>query len=187
MSHTDRGRSPPRARLPLLDRLLDDAPNEAVDPPMPPATALATLRASVQRDLEALLNARRRWQSWPAHLDQLALSSLGYGLPDFTAGALNDPAQRERLRAEIETTIRRFEPRLSDLRVASLDSREALEPRLRLRIEALLHAEPGDEPVTFETVVDATTAEVTLRDSGDTRMSDLLPPNLRDGGDHPDV
>jgi len=176
MLQHDRDRSPqfthpPRARmaharLPLLDRLLDEAPDDPIDPPLSAAAAMAMLRASVQRDLEALLNARRRWQSWPVHLDQLPLSSLGYGLPDFTAGALNDPAQREWLRAEIEATIRRFEPRLATLRVASLDSRDPLEPRLRLRIEALLHAEPGDEPVTFETVVDATTAEVTLRDGG---------------------
>ncbi len=155
-----------RARLPLLDRLLDDTPDQPVDPPMSAAEAVATLRASVQRDLEALLNARRRWQSWPAELDQLSRSAVGYGLPDFTAGALNDPAQRERLRAEIEATIRRFEPRLADLRVASLNARDSLEARLRLRIEGVLHAEPGDEPVTFETVVDATTAEVTLNARG---------------------
>jgi type VI secretion system protein ImpF len=166
MQPPDPHRGQIRARLPLLDRLLDEAPEQPTDPPMSAAEAVAILRASVQRDLEALLNARRRWQSWPADLDQLALSAVGYGLPDFTAGALNDPTQRERLRAEIEATIRRFEPRLTELRVASLGNPDAFESRLRLRIEGLLHAEPGDEPVTFETVMDTTTAEVTLRAGG---------------------
>ncbi|MGE4047930.1 MAG: type VI secretion system baseplate subunit TssE [Acetobacteraceae bacterium] len=158
--------APLRARLPLLDRLLDEAPGQAADAPLSPSEAMATLRASVRRDLEALLNSRRRWQSWPAHLEELPLSAVGYGLPDFTAGALNDPARREWLRREIEATIRRFEPRLTALHVAALDSHNALEPRLRLRIEALLHAEPAEEPVTFETLVDATTAEVILREGG---------------------
>ena len=168
MSHTDRGtdrgRTPPRARLPLLDRLLDDAPDQLVDPPLSAAEAMIMLRASIRRDLEALLNARRRWQSWPEHLTELALSAVGYGLPDFTTGAVNDPARREQIRAEIEATIRRFEPRLTSLHVAMPDNADVQEPRLRLRIEAVLHAEPADEPITFETVVDAMTAEVTLHD-----------------------
>jgi type VI secretion system protein ImpF len=164
LSRTEKGQNPLRARLPLLDRLIDESPEQQTDPVFSPAEAIATLRASVQRDLEALLNARRRWRSWPAHLDQLAVSVIGYGLPDFTAGALHDPKQRERLRAEIESTIRRFEPRLSGLRVVAIDPGDMLESRLRLRIEALLHAEPADEPVAFETVLDTTSAEVTLRE-----------------------
>lgn len=154
------------ARLPLLDRLIDDRPDQPADPPPSAAQAIAALRASVQRDLEALLNTRRRWRSWPAHLTELAQSAVGYGLPDFTAGALNDPRERERLRAEIEAAIRRFEPRLQALQVLAVDGNDALESRLRLRIEALLHAEPADEPVTFETMVDATTAEVVVREGG---------------------
>jgi type VI secretion system protein ImpF len=154
------------ARLPLLDRLIDDRPDQPADPPLSAAQAIAVLRASVQRDLEALLNARRRWRSWPAHLNELAQSAVGYGLADFTAGALNDPRERERLRTDIEAAIRRFEPRLQALQVLAVDETDTLESRLRLRIEALLHAEPADEPVAFETMVDATTAEVVVREGG---------------------
>jgi type VI secretion system protein ImpF len=157
---------PRQPRLSLLDRLIDEAPERTADAPLSAADAMAALRAGVRRDLEALLNARRRWRSWPTALDQLAVSSVGYGLPDFTAGALNEPGPRERLRAEIEATIRHFEPRLDELRVVPLDGGDALEPRLRLRIEAVLHADPEDEPISFETVVDAATAEVTLREEG---------------------
>jgi type VI secretion system protein ImpF len=158
---------PPRAQLPLLDRLIDDAPEQKADPPLSPGEALAVLRRSVRRDLEALLNARRRWRPWPAHLAELDTSSIGYGIPDFTAGVLNDPRQRESLRAEIEATIRRFEPRFAALSVSVVDGPDPLEPALRLRIEALLHAEPAHEPIAFDTLVDATTAEVTVRTPGE--------------------
>ena len=162
--------SPPRARLPLLDRLIDEAPEQRTDPPLSPGDALLLLRRSVRRDLEALLNARRRWRSLPPHLTELRTSSVGYGIPDFSSGTLNDPRQRESLRAEIEMTIRRFEPRFATLSVFAVESDDPLEPRLRLRIEALLHAEPAHETVTFDTVVDASTAEVTVRVLGE-RMS----------------
>ena len=59
---------------------------------------MAALRNSVRRDLEALLNARRRWRSWPAHMTQLATSPIGYGIPDFASGAFNDARRREELR-----------------------------------------------------------------------------------------
>lgn len=157
----------PQARLSLLDRLLDDAPEQRVDQPVSAAEALAALRRSVQRDLEALLNARPRWRSLPPELTELPVSSIGYGIPDFTAGVFNDPVQRERLRAGIEATIRRFEPRFAFLRVILMDNSNPLEPRLRLRIEALLRAEAAHEPVAFETLVDTATTSVSVRDQGE--------------------
>ncbi len=153
-------RAGPRAQLPLLDRLIDDAPDQERDPPLSSAEALEALRASVRRDLEALLNARRRWRSWPAEYTELARSPLGFGIPDFTAGAMNEPGRREALRAEVEETIRRFEPRLVRVSVSMVEGQNKLEATLRLRIDGLLHAEPAPEPVAFDTTVDATTADV---------------------------
>ena len=108
-----------RVQLPLLDRLIDDDPDAQQDPPVSAAEALAVLRHSVRRDIEALLNARRRWRSWPSSYEELAVSPVGYGISDFAAGAFNDPAQRERLCLQIEDTIRRFEPRLAQVRVVA--------------------------------------------------------------------
>ena len=150
------------ARLPLLDRLIDEAPDAPRDPPLSAAETVARLRRSIRRDLEALLNARRRWRSWPEGYAELAVSPVGYGIPDFTAGAFNDPARREELRAAVETTIRRFEPRLARIRVRLLDTADSLEATLRLRIDALLRVDPAPEPIAFDTLIDAATAAVSV-------------------------
>jgi len=121
------------------------------------------LRRAVHRDVEALLNARRPWRSIPAGFPALRHSPLGYGISDFTAGAFNDRRQREALRAEIEEAIRRFEPRLTQIQVQLADDGDLLRTTLHLRIEALLRVDPAPEPITFDTMVDTTTADVTLR------------------------
>jgi type VI secretion system protein ImpF len=46
--------------------------------------------------------------------------------------------------------------------VSLLDTDNVLESTLHLRIEALLHAEPAPEPISFDTMLDATTADVTV-------------------------
>jgi type VI secretion system protein ImpF len=152
-----------RVQAPLLDRLIDEAPDQERDPPRSAADAMTALRNSVRRDLESLLNARRRWRSWPRSLSELNVSPIGYGIPDFGSGAFNDPRRREELRIEIEETIRRFEPRFLSVRVHLVESRERLESTLRLRIDAVLHADPAPEAVTFDTVVDPTTDDIMVR------------------------
>jgi type VI secretion system protein ImpF len=163
-----------RAQLPLLDRLIDDAPDVERDAEVSMAEAVALLRRSVRRDIEALLNARRRWRSWPEGYDQLAVSPVGYGITDFAAGAFNDADQRDRLRSQIEETIRRFEPRLAQVHVVLIDSDNTLDATLRLRIEALLRTEPAPEPITFDTLVDPATAEVQVKPSS----ADGSPPDV---------
>jgi type VI secretion system protein ImpF len=152
-----------RVQSSLLDRLIDDAPDQDRDPPLSAADTLLGLRNAVRRDLEALLNARRRWRSWPPYMKQLATSPVGYGIPDFASGAFGDAQRREELRQEIEATIRRFEPRFLSVRVHLVEGPDKLEATLRLRIEALLHAEPAPEPVTFDTLIDPITDDVLVR------------------------
>ena len=156
-------RPPARAQLPLLDRLIDEAPERATDAPMGAADHLAALRRSVRRDMEMLLNARRRWRSCPPELRELALSPLSFGIPDCTAGAFHDKRQREVLRQTVEDTLRRYEPRFARVSVSLVDSTNPLDATLRLHIDALLHADPAPEPIAFDTVVDAATATILVR------------------------
>lgn len=150
-----------RAGASLLDRLLDTHPDQARDRVQGAAETVARLRASVHRDIECLLNARRPWRSaaWP----ELRTSPLGYGIPDFTAGAFNDRREREVLRAEIEDAIQRFEPRLAQVQVQVAEDPVPLRATLMLRISAVLLMEPVPEEISFDTLVDTTTADVTLR------------------------
>jgi len=150
-------------RTSVLDRLIDTDPDVKIDPPVSAADTLAALRSRVRADLEALLNARRRWRSWSPQLTELAASPVGYGLPDFASGAFNDPGRREDLRAEVEATIRRFEPRFAQVNVTLTGDPNPLSAMLPLRIDALLHAEPAPEPVVFNTLVDSNTADVLVR------------------------
>jgi type VI secretion system protein ImpF len=150
-----------RAGTSVLDRLLDAHPDQAQDRPRSAAQTVTLLRAAVHRDVEYLLNARRPWRS--VRDPALRKSPLGYGISDFTAGAFNDRREREVLRSEIEETIRRFEPRLARLEVEVVEDASPLRATLTLRIKALLLVEPLPEPISFDTLVDTTTADVALR------------------------
>ncbi|MGC9269048.1 type VI secretion system baseplate subunit TssE [Acidiphilium sp.] len=152
-----------RVQLSPLDRLFDDAPDRDRDRPLSPGEALTVLRRAVRRDLEALLNAKRRWRSLPAKLTELPGSVAGYGLPDYTSGGMADPGAREAFRAEVERTIKQFEPRFARVSVVLLKAENPLDPTLHLRIDGLLHAEPAPEPISFNTIVDATSAEIEVR------------------------
>jgi type VI secretion system protein ImpF len=151
-----------RAQLPLLDRLIDADPSETSDRPLSAGAALDTVRISICNDLEELLNTRRRWRSWDPELTELERSLVGFGLPDFASGSFNDPRRREELRLTIETCIRRFEPRIVSLKVTLAEVTDKQSGTLRLRIDALLHAEPAPEPIAFDTVVDLLTKNVTV-------------------------
>lgn len=131
---------------------------------MSAAAAMSVVRLSICNDLEELLNTRRRWRSWDPHLAELDRSLAGFGLPDFASGAFNDPRRREELRLLIETCIRHFEPRIVSLKVSLVEAIDKLSGTLRLRIDALLHAEPAPEPIAFDTVVDLLTKNVTVLD-----------------------
>ena len=151
-----------RAQLPLLDRLIDSEPTEPSDRPLSATAAMDMLRLSICNDLEELLNTRRRWRSWDPQLAELERSLVGFGLPDFASGAFTEPRRREELRALIEACIRRFEPRIVSLKVTLVETADKVSGTLRLRIEALLRAEPAPEPIAFDTLVDLLTKNVTV-------------------------
>lgn len=152
-----------RVKLSVLDRLIDTTPDSDRDRPMSATEALSVLRVAVRRDLEALLNAHRRFRSIPERYAALRASNMGFGLPDFAASARNAQDAHEELRREIETTIRTFEPRLTQVSVMTqLSDEQGALATLRFRIEAMLHAAPAPEPISFDTSIDAATANITI-------------------------
>lgn len=148
--------------LPLLDRLAAEADGQAVPGGAP--RGLEALREGVRRDLEALLNARRRRWPLPEGLEELPLSLLAYGIPDATAGCFADPVRRAGLAEEVERTIRLFETRLVRAEVAETTAGD-LDRALRLRIDAEIRADPEPEPIALETVIEAITHAARVRDA----------------------
>ena len=134
----------------VLDRLLDDNPEQRQELPKARHQVLRELKQSVRRDLENLLNTRWRCVSWPPNLDELDLSLVNYGIPDFTGVNMASPAERERLRHLIEQIVRKFEPRFKTVKVQMLANRDEADRTMRFRIDAMLYAEPAPEPVIFD-------------------------------------
>jgi type VI secretion system protein ImpF len=141
----------------VLDRLLDDDPTVSREPPKSRHQVLRELKLAVRRDLESLLNTRRRCRGWPAGLGELDRSLAAYGLPDFTGATMASPEARDQFRRTLENVIRTHEPRFKRVAVQMLGNIEPLDRTLRFRIDALLHADPAPEPVIFDSALEPTT------------------------------
>ena len=60
--------------MPLLDRLVDEDPKEAADPPVTRTQSVRMLKNSLRRDLEWLLNTRRHVDEAPESFYYLSRS-----------------------------------------------------------------------------------------------------------------
>jgi len=141
--------------LSLLDRLLADEAEPVMRSGVRrTAQSLAEIRNGVRRDLENLLNTRARPLGWQPAWTELASALPGYGIPDFTAMPMTSAEERDVFRLTMEEAIRRFEPRFRSVSVRLLENAEGLDRTLRLRVDALMHADPTPEPMTFDSVLE---------------------------------
>ena len=124
---------------------------------------LHQLKRDVGRDLEDLLNTRRRCQGYPPAFRELNKSVVDYGIPDFTGLNMSVPAEREATRLEIERVIRRFEPRLKNVVVTLQTNVDKADRRLRLRITGVLRTEPVPERVVFDSELEPSSAAIEIR------------------------
>jgi type VI secretion system protein ImpF len=145
----------------VLDRLVDANPELEREPTKSRGQHLKELREQVKRDLEWLLNTRRRCLSWPAGLAELEESLVNYGIPDFTAAGMASLDQHEAFRAAVEGVIRRYEPRFQRVSVALVkNADQQLQRTIRFRIEALIYADPAPEQMVFDSVMEPSTRSV---------------------------
>ena len=152
-----RGRSAPPAAGSLLDRLLGPAGPERG------GSELGVLRDGLRRDLEALLNTRRRFMSWPSDLDQLDRSLLAYGLADFSHESTASHAFGERFVEHVEQTLRRFEPRLESFEVQLIGSADPLDRTLRFRITGSVVIGRERQDLRFDSFVDPVEGAVVVK------------------------
>jgi type VI secretion system protein ImpF len=140
-----------RINLSVLDRLVDFEPEAKAEPPASRSKALRQVKQALKRDLEWLLNTRRVLEV-PGELPLLADSLLAYGLPDFSTMSVKNAGDQHDLTLALETTLRRFEPRLEDV-VVSVANASVLERAFRFKIEARLRIDPVPEPISFDTTL----------------------------------
>ena len=119
------------------------------------------LKAGVALDLEWLLNTRQNVHRLPQD-SELQASLLSYGLPDTTSMSLHSQRDRQRLKLAIESTIARFEPRLTQVQVL-MESVLAQGHILQFRIEAVLRVDPEPQPVTFNTTLEVNNGQYQVK------------------------
>lgn len=116
--------------------------------------ALGQLKLSLRRDLEALLNTRRRPGALGDDLPELARSSVRFGIPDFVAVNMAAQERQAAFGRALERVIRDYEPRLANVAVTLLPPPRGQDRTLCFRIEAMIRVEPSPEPIIFESVLD---------------------------------
>lgn len=141
----------------VLDRLLHPHLPDKHD------AGLRHFKASVLRDLESLLNTRRRLNDLAEGMEDVSRSVVGYGLPDLSSFGVGEALHRELLRDAIDEAIRVFEPRLCDVNVYPVDT-GGDEGSLRFIITANLIVNTSPEPVSFDTRLELSSGEYKVRE-----------------------
>lgn len=147
----------------LLDRLIDDRPDETRELPKSRSQVFREFKQSVRRDLENLLNTHQRSTTCPEELAELKVSVVNYGIPDIRGADLGTGAGRKYFARLVQEVIRKFEPRFQQVRVDLLDNSDPLDRILRFRIEAMLRVDPAPEPVVFDSALQPATGNVEVR------------------------
>jgi type VI secretion system protein ImpF len=142
----------------LVDRLTDLEPKRREEAPQNRVQALRQIKAALRRDLEWLLNTRRRLDRPPEWCKEVPRSLFDYGIPDLSAFSMSSDRDLARLLGLIETSLEVFEPRLTNV-VVSIEPSASGTRTLRFQIEAMLMLEPAPERILFDTTLDMSSGE----------------------------
>ena len=160
---------PERDRLQpaLLDRLIDDAPEQQTEPASARVLTKQQLRQAVLRDLTWLLNAVQPPDIDAERAPLAAASVLNYGLPPLS-GAQASTLDVATLEQNVRQAIMQFEPRIlpDSLRVRALEEASVLNThnQIALEITGLLWSQPVPLEVMIRTELDLETGQVDVRE-----------------------
>jgi type VI secretion system protein ImpF len=147
----------------VLERLIDRDPANSAEPPATRAQSVRTLKASLRRDLEWLLNTRRTPEAVGAEFQELEQSLYNYGLPDATSLSWDSARDRNRLARMLEQALRTFEPRLSKIHVAAVAATGGTQHVMRFQIEGMLEMDPSPEHISFDTLLQLSSGEYQVK------------------------
>lgn len=148
----------------ILDRLLDFDPSRKIEASSSRNQVIKELRESVRRDLEYLLNTRRRCHDEMGRWEQLEFTALNYGIPDATGINIGSDDAKKEFAAIIEKVIMKYEPRFKSVSVSVSNDSNSLDRTFRFRIDALLKVEPAVKPVVFDSSLEPVTRSFQVRD-----------------------
>lgn len=149
----------------LLDRLIDQEPDNRYEPQVTRAESLRRFRQAVKRDLEWLLNTTKLPIEIPETCPEIQKSLLCYGLPDISSISLQNLADEQRLLRSIECAIEIFEPRLARARVTSKEELTYGQQSITFHVEAILMIDPAPERIAFDTVLEISKGAYSVKDS----------------------
>lgn len=152
-------------QISLVDRLTDLEPKSRVEAPLTPPQAVRVLKSGLRRDLEWLLNSRRRIGEPPEGAREVPASLYLFGLPDMSGRQVGIHRQQDELAREIEKAIAIFEPRLKNVSVRAFDA-TSVSRTLRFQIDGLLKIEPGNERISFDTTLELASGSYRVESRG---------------------
>lgn len=129
----------------LFDKLVSDQLDRGF-------RSVESVKESVARDVEHLLNTRLGRRIRHDDFPNLSRSVVNYGLMDFASMSLASQEDRDRICDDIRQSILAHEPRLSRPMV-TLAPQAARQQRLHFSIRATLLIEDQVEPVSFDAVL----------------------------------
>ena len=154
-----------KLRPSILDRLIDNDPDNAVEKDSDQHQKLKQLRNSVRRDLENLLNTRFRMIEPADEYSELKKSLLNYGLPDLATVNISDEIKQKEFVDHLQSILIDFEPRFKSVKVKYVKNANTLDRSLRFRIDATLYADPSPETVIFDSIVEPVTRTVNVEET----------------------
>lgn len=153
----------------LLDRLIDDNPNEDNESRTVRVESVVSLRESVLRDLEHLLNTGNI--AGHINLDdypEVAESVINYGMPNLSGRTISS-TDLVQVQEHIRETIRLFEPRIlsNTVKVTLVPGTgESHANSAVFEIEATMWGRPMPEALYLRTEIDLELGVVKLKDEG---------------------
>lgn len=153
----------------LLDRLVDDAPDNPNEVREARLINTRKLRSAVLRDLAWLLNATRPTEEIdPARYPHAHSSVVNYGMPALSGNTASTLDAGE-LESRIRDAILNYEPRImsASLKVDALVSEMALDHHNQIQVEirGKLWAQPVPLEIMLRTAMDLETSQVTIQDT----------------------
>lgn len=147
----------------LLDRLTDEKPQVREESRHHRAGNISSLRESVLRDLEWLLNtvnleSVETLEDFP----ELRQTVLNYGMPGLS-GSTSNTADRDAIRKLIKVAIETFEPRIlkNTLRISLIEEADMLNPHaIAFQIEGTMWGRPMPEALFLRTELDLELGDV---------------------------